>query len=129
MRKNKLLLIAAAALSITAAESLRAEDKYVTPGERMIVDDRVKEAPQLEKRIFKKPKVVTKKQLEEAPEPPKTSYDATPEHVQEEEAKEEMNKDDALDNVQIDVDTGYGRDAEDVADEVEEIREEIQENQ
>lgn len=127
MRKNKLLLIAAAALSITAAESLRAEDKYVTPGERMIVDDRVEEAPQLEKRIFKKPKVVTKKQLEEAPEAPKTSYDATPEHVQEEEARREEDESDVLDNVQIEVDTGYGRDADDIADEVEEIREEIDE--
>jgi len=129
MRKNKLLLIAAAALSITGAESLRAEDKFVTPGERMIVDDRVEEAPQLEKRIFKKPKVVTKKQLEEAPEAPKTSYDATPEHVQEEEARREENESDALGNVQIEVDTGYGRDAEDIADEIEEIEEEIEQNQ
>lgn len=129
MRKNKLLLIAAAALSITGAESLRAEDKFVTPGERMIVDDRVEEAPQLEKRIFKKPKVVTKKQLEEAPEAPKTSYDATPEHVREEEARREENESDALGNVQIEVDTGYGRDAEDIADEIEEIEEEIEQNQ
>ena len=128
MKKNKLLLIAAAALSITSAKMVSAEDKYVKPGERLIVDDRVEEAPQLEKRIFKKPKVVSKKQLEEAPEAPETSYDATPEHVKEEEAKREENEDSVLDNVQIEVDTGYGRDADDIADEVEEIREEIEDN-
>ena len=124
--KNKLLLIMAAALSITGAESLRAaDDDFVKPGERLIVDDRVDEAPQLENRIFKEPKIVTKKELADDPEPAPVNYDATPDHVKAEEMRDEMNDDSVVDNVDIEVDTGYGRDADDIADDIEDLNEEL----
>lgn len=49
---------------------LPAEAQTGKPGERLIYDDRVPEAPQLQKRIFEKPKTLKRQKTEETVEAP-----------------------------------------------------------
>lgn len=123
--KIKTLLLSGLSMAVLAVPAFAQGNK---PGERLINDDRVPEAPQLKKPIFNKPNIVTQDELDKAPEPPSTDVHQDV-HGEDEMVEGETDAEtEAEGNVNLNVDVNTQRagfDADEVADDIKDLQDEL----
>lgn len=122
--KIKTLLLSGLSMALLAAPAFAQGGK---PGERLINDDRVPEAPQLKKPIFNKPNILTQEEIDKAPEPPSTDVHQDVHGKSEMSEGEAKTEGEANVNLDVEVDTQRANfDADEVADDVEDLKEELE---